>query len=178
MQQKLIELNFWPQLMLYFEIVHRWLDKVKFDFLDISHVCFHTCGQTGNHQASDYSASHSTAGVVCLVSVPAHNRQIHTHTLCMCAILKFMGQCLYCVPADTHYHSESLDLPKENCLGAHRAVSSSTSTPKSAPGKRLREHLYKRVTTETGMLPECYNLWWSQGGMNEPRHLFLGTVQK
>ncbi|XP_009888184.1 PREDICTED: protein transport protein Sec61 subunit alpha isoform 1 [Charadrius vociferus] len=39
-----------------------------------------------------------------------------------------------------HLLRGSLDLPTENCLGVHRAISSSTSAPKYAPGKRLREH--------------------------------------
>lgn len=85
----------------------------------------------------------------------------HTHTFCTCAILKFMGQFLYCRPA-VLCHSGSLDLPTENCLGAHRAVSSSTGAPKYAPGKRLREH-QKRETGNrddscSQMLPHAVEL--------------------
>jgi len=88
-----------------------------------------------------------------------------------------MGQFLYCVPA-VLCHSGSLDLPTENCLGAQRAVNSSTSTPKYAPGQRLREHQNRGTGNRDESCSQ--NVTTCSGakvGWNDPPHLFPKRVQ-
>lgn len=92
-------------------------------------------------------------------------KHTHTHTFCMCATPRFVGQFLRCVPAGL-YHSGSLDLPTENCCGAHRAASSSTRTPRYNSRKRPSE----QQNQETGNSDEScsQNVKTCRGGSFHP----------
>lgn len=80
------------------------------------------------------------------------NRQTHTPILHVWNIKIYEAVSVLC----SSKHTLPLRKPwfgQRKLPCAHRAVSSSTSTPKDAPGERLREQQYMSLTTEVGSAP-------------------------